>query len=87
VAKRTQRDSTSIITIAAITMLFLPGRFISAILSTTFFDYAETGLRVSGKWWVLLVVTVPLTIVVFVIWLMVRRSKEGKEAMSNEKMS
>jgi membrane protein implicated in regulation of membrane protease activity len=72
------------ITIAAITMIFLPGTFISAILSTTFFDYAETGLRVSGKWWVLLAVTIPLTIVVFVVWLLwlrFRRSKEDNQTL------
>jgi hypothetical protein len=67
------------ITIAAITMIFLPGTFISAVLSTTFFDYAETGLRVSGKWWVLLVVTVPLTVVVFVIWLLWLRRRQSKD--------
>jgi hypothetical protein len=57
------------ITIAAMTMLFLPGTFISAILSTTFFDYDDNGLHVSRKWWVLLAATIPLTIVVFVAWL------------------
>jgi len=57
------------ITIAAVTMIFLPGTFISAILSTTFFDYGEDGLHVSTKWWVLLATTIPLTIVVFAVWL------------------
>lgn len=69
IARQTQRDSASMITIAAVTMLFLPGTFISAILSTTFFDYGDDGLHVSTKWWVLLVTTIPLTIVVFVVWL------------------
>jgi hypothetical protein len=68
VAEQTQRDSASMITIAAVTMLFLPGTFISAILSTTFFDYGDAGLHVSSKWWILLAVTVPLNIVVFIIW-------------------
>ena len=57
------------ITIAAVTMIFLPGTFISAILSTTFFDYGDDGLHVSTKWWVLLATSIPLTIVVFVVWL------------------
>jgi hypothetical protein len=69
VARQTQRDSASMITIAAVTMLFLPGTFISAILSTTFFDYGDDGLHVSTRWWILLATTIPLTIVVFVIWL------------------
>jgi hypothetical protein len=69
VALLTQRDSASMITIAAVTMLFLPGTFISAILSTTFFDYGDEGLRVSERWWILPATTIPLTIVVFAVWL------------------
>lgn len=57
------------ITIAAVTMFFLPGTFISAILSTTFFDYGDDGLHVSRKWWVLPAVAIPLTGVVFGVWL------------------
>ncbi|KAJ4377402.1 hypothetical protein N0V83_000227 [Neocucurbitaria cava] len=83
VARQTQRDSASMITIAAVTMLFLPGTFISAILSTTFFDYGDDGLHVSGKWWILLASTIPLTVVVFGVWLgwrYVRLRKQQAEA-------
>ncbi|KAF2114814.1 hypothetical protein BDV96DRAFT_85666 [Lophiotrema nucula] len=68
VAEQTQRDSASMITIAAVTMFFLPGTFVSAILSTTFFDHGPDGLQVSKKWWILLAATLPLTIVVFAVW-------------------
>jgi len=57
------------ITLAAVTMIFLPGTFISAILSTTVFDYGHEGLQVSQQWWILLVTTIPLTVVVFLGWL------------------
>jgi type VI protein secretion system component VasK len=57
------------ITIAAVTMFFLPGTFISAILSTTFFDYGEEKLSVSKAWWVLPASTIPTTIGVFAVWL------------------
>lgn len=50
VAEQTRQDSASMITIAAVTMLFLPGKFVSAILSTTFFNYGSDGLMVSRKW-------------------------------------
>jgi hypothetical protein len=70
VAEQTQRDSASMITIAGLTMFFLPGTFVSAILSTTFFNYeATTGIQVSGKLWILFAATVPLTIAVFLVWL------------------
>ncbi|OAL49439.1 hypothetical protein IQ07DRAFT_568360 [Pyrenochaeta sp. DS3sAY3a] len=69
VARQTQRDSASMITIAAVTMFFLPGTFISAILSTTFFDYGDEGLKVSKKWWVLPALAIPLTAIVFAVWM------------------
>ncbi|KAF2469542.1 uncharacterized protein BDR25DRAFT_288446 [Lindgomyces ingoldianus] len=68
VAEQTQRDSSSMITIAAVTMFFLPGTFISAILSTTFFDYGPDGLSVSRKWWILPATTIPLMIATFAVW-------------------
>ncbi|KAJ8107400.1 hypothetical protein OPT61_g8894 [Boeremia exigua] len=49
IAEQTQRDSASMITIAAVTMFFLPGTFICAILSTTFFEFGESGLQVSSQ--------------------------------------
>ncbi|PVI07356.1 hypothetical protein DM02DRAFT_666696 [Periconia macrospinosa] len=73
VAELTQRDSSSMITMAAVTMLFLPGTFISTILSTTFFDYGKETLDVSRKWWVLPATTIPTTIVVFAAWWLWRR--------------
>ncbi|KAF2872052.1 hypothetical protein BDV95DRAFT_571294 [Massariosphaeria phaeospora] len=69
VAEQTQRDSVSMITIAAVTMLFLPGTFVSAILSTTFFEFGHDGLSVSGQWWVLPVATIPLMVIVAGVWL------------------
>lgn len=73
------------ITLAAVTMLFLPGTFICAVLSTTFFDFGEERLQVSGQWWVLLAVTVPLTAVVFGVWLgwqrMRRQSQQLRAAL------
>ncbi|KAH6872932.1 hypothetical protein BKA58DRAFT_456590 [Alternaria rosae] len=88
VALLTQRDSASMITIAAVTMLFLPGTFISAILSTTFFDYGDEGLRISKRWWILPASTIPLTIVVFAIWLgwrYLRFKKLGNEKKIRQK--
>ncbi|KAF1837364.1 hypothetical protein BDW02DRAFT_491758 [Decorospora gaudefroyi] len=69
VARQTQRDSASMITMATVTMVFLPGTFISTVLSTTFFDYGDDGLHVSARWWVLLATTVPLTVLVVGVWL------------------
>ncbi|KAF2464693.1 uncharacterized protein BDR25DRAFT_241689 [Lindgomyces ingoldianus] len=69
IAEQTQRDSSSMITIATVTMFFLPGTFISAILSTTFFDFGPEGLSVSRQWWILPATTIPVMIIVFGVWL------------------
>ncbi|KAL1656509.1 hypothetical protein SLS61_000973 [Didymella pomorum] len=68
IAEQTQRDSASMITLAAVTMVFLPGTFICTIVSTNFFDFGEQGLAVSDQWWVLLAAAIPLTILVFIVW-------------------
>jgi hypothetical protein len=78
------------ITIAAVTMLFLPGTFVSAILSTTFFSYGSDRLAVSSQWWILPVATLPLMIVVFAVWFgwqrMLLRKNQAK-AIEREKMA
>ncbi|KAF1932880.1 uncharacterized protein M421DRAFT_1459 [Didymella exigua CBS 183.55] len=68
IAEQTQQDSASMITLAAVTMVFLPGTFVCTIVSTNFFDFGDEGLHVSGKWWVLVVVALPLTLIVFGVW-------------------
>ncbi|KAF2023595.1 hypothetical protein EK21DRAFT_80526 [Setomelanomma holmii] len=68
VARETQRDSASMITIAAVTLVFLPGTFICALTSTTFFDFADAGIKVSAKIWILFALTVPLTIAIVGAW-------------------
>ncbi|KAF2687246.1 hypothetical protein K458DRAFT_415510 [Lentithecium fluviatile CBS 122367] len=78
VAEQTQRDSASMITIAAVTMFFLPGTFICAVLSTAFFDYGENSLEVSRKWWILPASMIPMTAGVFAVWLAWRWWKLGR---------
>ncbi|OCK81948.1 hypothetical protein K432DRAFT_380841 [Lepidopterella palustris CBS 459.81] len=78
VAEQTQRDSASMITIAAVTMLFLPGTFVSAILSSTFFQYDAHGLGVSNKWWILPATTLPLMVIVFAVWFWWQRVRIAK---------
>ncbi|KAF1959736.1 hypothetical protein CC80DRAFT_545178 [Byssothecium circinans] len=85
VAEQTQRDSASMITMAAVTMLFLPGTFISTVLSTTYFDFDEENLSVSREWWVLPASTIPVTIGVFAIWWVWRRWTLRKQAILRKK--
>ncbi|KAI4104313.1 MAG: hypothetical protein LQ339_003932 [Xanthoria mediterranea] len=83
IARDAQRDSSSMITIAAVTMVFLPGTFISAVFSMAFFNAGtdENGkatLEVSPLVWYFPAVTVPLTILVFGVWEFWRRKRQAK---------
>jgi hypothetical protein len=46
IATATRNDGPSMKTIAIVTLVYLPGTFVSAIFSTTLFDF-----RNSCKWW------------------------------------
>ncbi|OAL18232.1 hypothetical protein AYO22_10810 [Fonsecaea multimorphosa] len=69
IAQQTQRDSASMITIAAVTMFFLPGTFVASFLSTVAFNFDGTDISVSRMWWILPATAIPLTVVVFAVWL------------------
>ncbi|PPQ90502.1 hypothetical protein CVT25_014185 [Psilocybe cyanescens] len=83
IAVSTQRDSSSMITMAAVTMFFLPGTFISALFSMVFFDTQDNGaLTVSKQAWLFPAITIPLTIVVFVLWVVWQRYRSRVDARS-----
>jgi Mg2+ and Co2+ transporter CorA len=70
IAVYTQKDSSSMITMAAVTMFFLPGTFVSALFSMVFFNLDPTTneLTSAPHIWVFLAITIPLTMAVFVVW-------------------
>ncbi|KAK0764277.1 hypothetical protein N5P37_003676 [Trichoderma harzianum] len=67
-AELARQDSAAMLTIAAVTLLFLPGTFIAAILSTPIFNFADGEMQVYRKWWIFPVTVAPFTILVFVVW-------------------
>ncbi|KJA25348.1 hypothetical protein HYPSUDRAFT_424495 [Hypholoma sublateritium FD-334 SS-4] len=90
IAKSTQQDSSSMITMAAVTMFFLPGTFVSALFSMVFFnaDPSNTGLLVNSQLWLFFVITVPLTVAVFLTWELWRRwrvDSQRKSSPSNKR--
>jgi len=68
IAREAKKDSASMKTIAALTMLFLPGTYIATMFGMSFFTFSDAGLTVSGHWWIYVAVTVPTTITLSVIW-------------------
>ncbi|KAK4132809.1 hypothetical protein BT67DRAFT_450775 [Trichocladium antarcticum] len=64
-----RQDNSVMKSIALLTMIFLPATFISAIFSTTFFNYADDGSwQISDKLWIYWATTVPGTIVIVILW-------------------
>lgn len=68
------RDSTAMKTLAFITAVFLPGSYVASLFSISMFDWqasnssSSNGLSVSSYIWVYWVVTIPLTLLVMIVW-------------------
>ncbi|QDS76079.1 hypothetical protein FKW77_006054 [Venturia effusa] len=66
VARAAKEDSSAMKTIAVMTMVFLPGTFFAAL-----FAMPSVPELVSSHFWVYWVFSVPCTILVFVVWLLI----------------
>ncbi|KAI9804580.1 MAG: hypothetical protein M1833_006653 [Piccolia ochrophora] len=79
-----KHDSTSMNSIAALTMAFLPGTFTASILGAGIFSAIAGGqnVRVSSLWWLWVVITIPLTIVVVICWWWYGKRKTALERIA-----
>ena len=68
IAREARSDSSSMKTIAALTMVFLPGTYIAAIFGMNFFDYSTGSIHVSARWWLYVAITVPMTVLTIGTW-------------------
>lgn len=70
ISKEMRVDSAAMRTIAFVTLIFLPGTFISALFSMSFFDFdAEKNIwAVSKKFWIYWVVAGPVTLISISLW-------------------
>ncbi len=77
--KAAKEDSSTMKTIAVLTMMFLPGAAFSSILDTPFlvWDSKQHGLVVRGGhlFWI---ITIPLTVGVIIMWWLVVRLSWGE---------
>ncbi|KAJ5313991.1 uncharacterized protein N7443_000875 [Penicillium atrosanguineum] len=73
IAHSMKQDSTSMNAIAALTMVFLPGTFAGTVVGAGVFGGAITGAKV---WWVWVGITVPLTVLVMICWLLYQNAKK-----------
>jgi len=65
IANDARRDSGSMKTIAILTMVFLPGTFVSAILGMQFTGMSDMGTK---GWQLYLAVAFPLTVLTLGVW-------------------
>lgn len=83
IASATKKDSIAMMTFTFITVLFLPGTYISSLLSTSMFDWqtsvAESGVgSPSNYFWIYWAISIPLTILIMWIWRNWFRYADGK---------
>lgn len=81
-----KRDSIAVKTISILGIVFLPGTFVATLFSIGMFDWggADSGtassLTVSPSMWIYWAITVPLTIVTFVIWVFWSKRENHKSS-------
>ncbi|KAH8817651.1 hypothetical protein DL96DRAFT_1504299 [Flagelloscypha sp. PMI_526] len=77
-----RRDSASMSSIALLTMLFLPATFTATLLGSGIFssesEPSSKDIKVSNFWWFWLVLTVPLTVITIISWVIYSRKVVGK---------
>ncbi|PTB68643.1 hypothetical protein BBK36DRAFT_1138745 [Trichoderma citrinoviride] len=96
-AESQHRDSLSMKTLAIVTMVFLPGSFISALFSTSMFDWdsidpgaGSIAVRTMPQFGLYWAITVPLTVVTFLLyffWLRVMKRQRDRRKTSFDQLS
>ncbi|KAI0894875.1 hypothetical protein F4806DRAFT_470955 [Annulohypoxylon nitens] len=82
--KATKVDSSSMKVIAVMTMVFLPGTFFAALFAVPSLDWK--GDDVVGKnFWMYWAFTIPFTLLVIVLWLMITQRKQMRDAFETSK--
>ncbi|KAK7948459.1 uncharacterized protein PG986_009345 [Apiospora aurea] len=97
IAEASKRDSASMKTVAVLTMAFLPATFFAALFAIPSLDWkagAEvattadgSGSVIQSNFWVYWALTLPATVLVFVIWLVLNSRawlSEKRKINSNE---
>lgn len=81
ISGKSLEDSRTMKKIAFLSFFFLPATFVSAIFSTSFFNFSPEARRwtVSHMFWVYWVVTIPVTILMPVLWNYWQPAEEKQE--------
>jgi hypothetical protein len=71
IASSSKPDSTSMKTLAAVTVTFLPATFVSSLFAMPLFNWDAQGNSqvIKHRFWIYWAVTAPLTIATLIIWI------------------
>ncbi|KXX78491.1 Ribosomal RNA large subunit methyltransferase F [Madurella mycetomatis] len=72
----TLQDSNFVKSITFLTMIFLPATFVSAVFSTTFYNFGNKELEVSDQVWIYWSIIIPVTVAVVALWRTVLKSQK-----------
>lgn len=81
-----KRDSIAMKTIAILGIVFLPGTFVAALFSSNMFKWGDadsgesSSLTVSPSMWIYWAITVPLTVLTFLLWVFWFRRENHKSS-------
>ena len=71
IASASKRDSSSMKTLAAMTVMFLPGTLVASLFSMPMFDWNNAnGNVLSHRFWIYWAITLPLTFVTVGAWVL-----------------
>ncbi|KAI1210173.1 uncharacterized protein F4807DRAFT_460005 [Annulohypoxylon truncatum] len=79
IAEASKRDSSSMKTVAIMTMAFLPATFFAALFSVPSLDWHADAV-IQPNFWVYWAFTLPATALVFALWLLLDRTTISKRA-------
>ncbi|EOO04092.1 hypothetical protein UCRPA7_353 [Phaeoacremonium minimum UCRPA7] len=81
-AHASKRDSNSMKTLSLLGAIFLPATYLASVFSMTFFNFSPDPGQpiVASSIWVYFAITVPITIVIVVIWRVWDRTRERQYA-------
>ncbi|KAK9850379.1 Magnesium transport protein CorA [Penicillium brevicompactum] len=88
-AKHSLTDNTMMKTVAIVSLVYLPGTFVSGIFGMNFFDFDglsdKAGMSVSRHFWVYWIITIGLTLATIMIWLLWFNGKDIKRVLGKRK--
>jgi membrane protein implicated in regulation of membrane protease activity len=70
-------------TIAIMTMLFLPGTFLATVFAIPLLKW-DTSPVIQHKFWLYWALTLPSTLIVFILWYMITKRKEANKRLENQ---